>query len=242
MHGAIKERGDYKMATEKIKIFSEENALKNSNEFKTNTDGQDKKVVEDTLKEVGVKMTRGIIYTRPTGGEYAFSKIDGYAIGNLTSEQEQDMQGCWWAVEVDDYENTLRTLRKTLAPMQIDGFPKEYLIHPQSAKDLLRTIKGTPVAPENDIHCSEAFEGSECVGLASTEKTIDCEEYDQGMTLENILKEKDRIIERIKELEHKAATFERNFDYARKAEVLEIIDYEQSLFMELEFQQHCLEE
>ena len=78
-------------------------------------------------------MTRGIIYTRACGGEYAFSKIDGYAIGNPTPEQEEDMQLCWWAVEVDDYEKTLRTLRETLSPMQIDGFPGEYLMHPQSA-------------------------------------------------------------------------------------------------------------
>ena len=61
------------------------------------------------------------------------------------------------------------------------------------------------------------------------------------MTLENILKEKERIIEHIKALEDEAAALELKGDYARKAEVLENIDYWQTCLMELEFQQHCRE-
>lgn len=115
-------------------------------------------------------MTRGIIYTRPSGGHYAFSKIDGFAEGNPTASQEQDMSMCWWTIEVDDYEKILKTLREVLAPMYLSGTQNEYNIHPQKAKDLLRIIAGTPVAPKNDIHGIEAYEPKDHAAVAVKEE------------------------------------------------------------------------
>lgn len=175
-------------------------------------------------------MTRGIIYTTPTGGKYAFSRIDGYALGAPTASQKQDMDGCWWAVEVDDYETTLCTLQQVLAPMRIEGFLDEYHIHPHRAKDLLKLLAGKPVAPNGDIHASET--------------TQECESDEPrsygGLTLAEIADEKVFLKRDIKRFKVDAEELMRQGDSEQAERLMETVETLEDRLWEIGFQEKCL--